>query len=162
MQEAASFGKPLAQAGVSNGSNDTTTEIICEVREMISTRRIETVVVKQCHSCSAELIAYDNFCRRCGVIQKADQFTPDNNPHWMDCETKALQKCDAEYQMMSGPLVKTLTRSLAAETASLLANPFGAHLIAAVVAIPMWVLIILLSPIGAYTAAKVALRRTDY
>ncbi|HKY05771.1 MAG TPA: hypothetical protein VJQ56_12820 [Blastocatellia bacterium] len=115
-----------------------------------------TVAIKQCRSCSAELPAPDNFCRRCGICQSPDPVTVDYSQDWCTCRTKVLRSDAEALQLFSGQPLKTLTESVAAKTGSLRLNRLGALVIAVLVAIPMWLLIILLSPFDAYTSARAA------
>lgn len=113
---------------------------------MVSTRLIEPIepsATKQCHSCFAELPTCDRYCRQCGVQQAV------------------LRDEDATFQLLSGALINGMTRSISAKTAQVVTNPFGARLVAAIAVLPMWLLIILLSPLDAYFAAKVATSRID-
>jgi len=59
-------------------------------------------------------------------------------------------------QTLSGLLVSSLTQIVAVKTMPLRYGRLGSRVIAGVVAIPIWLLIILLSPLDAYTAAKAA------
>ena len=110
---------------------------------MVSTRLIEPLAAKQCHSCFAELPACDRYCRQCGVHQTV------------------LRDEDATVQLLSGALINSMTQSISAKTAQVLTNHFGARLVAAIAVLPIWLLIILLSPLDAYFAARVATSRID-
>jgi hypothetical protein len=110
---------------------------------MASTQLIEPSETKQCHSCFTELPACDKYCRQCGIHQKVPRDD------------------DATVQLLSGALIGTLTQSLTAKTARSLPNPFGARLVAAIAVLPIWLLIILLSPLDAYFVARVAKSRID-
>ena len=107
----------------------------------------ETLDSKQCHGCAAELPLADNFCRRCGVLQKAGAVTAASGKHWSEIETTVLTDEREANQMLSGLLVNTIKQKVAATTTPLRSTPFGAGVVTAIVAIPMWLLIILLSPL---------------
>lgn len=126
---------------------------------MISRHLMEATEIKQCHSCANELPASDNFCRRCGILQRANSLPPFNNTGWAERETRVLWGEEDANQMLSGPLVNALTRGIAEKTAPVHLNPFGARLVVAIVAVPIWLLIILLSPLDAYTAARASTSR---
>lgn len=126
---------------------------------MISRRLMEATEIKQCHSCATELPACDNFCRRCGILQRASSLPAFDNTGWAERETRALWGGEAADQMLSGPLVNALTRGIAEKTAPVNLNPFGARLVLAIVAVPIWLLIILLSPLDAYAAARASTSR---
>lgn len=119
----------------------------------------ETLDSKQCHGCAAVVPFDDNFCRRCGILQKAGAVTAGNSRHWSEIETTVLTDDRSASQLLSGLLVNTIKQKVAAKTAPLRSNPFGAGVVTAIVAIPMWLLIILLSPLDAYTAARSASSR---
>ena len=133
------------------------------------TQRLIEADAKRCHNCSSGLQTSDNFCRSCGT----SQMTPETVESWRHTETTVLnydvQSETGEspssslddtliqtetYESLSSPLVKTLTQNIATRTSSLRPNRFGTSLIAVLIAIPIWLLIILLSPIDAYTAIR--------
>jgi hypothetical protein len=59
-------------------------------------------------------------------------------------------------------MLDVITKSVAVKTAPLRLNRFGARFFAVIVAVPIWLLIVLLSPLDAYTTARVAMSRADY
>ncbi len=139
---------------------------------MVTQRLIETAA-KRCHNCLSELQTSDNFCRSCGISQTTGAVTPETDESWRHCETTVLNNDDEieiseslssslddtliqteTYQSVSSPLVKTLTQNVATRTSSLHSNRFGVSIVAVLIAIPIWLLIILLSPIDAYTAIR--------
>ena len=139
---------------------------------MITQRLIEAAA-KRCHNCLSKLQTSDNFCRSCGISQTTVTVIPDSNESWRHCETTVLKIEDESeineslssslddtlmqtetYESLSSPLVKTLTQNVATRTSSLHSNRFGVSIVAVLIAIPIWLLIILLSPIDAYTAIR--------
>jgi hypothetical protein len=70
------------------------------------------------------------------------------------CETRPLSASGSPRKSYSGPLVNSVTRKLSEQTASLRANRWVMLLISALVAAPLWLMIVLLSPLDAYVAAK--------
>jgi hypothetical protein len=64
------------------------------------------------------------------------------------------------YQSFSGPLVKLITESVTATKTSRLQSRWGKRLALAAISIPIWLLIVLLSPLDAYVAAKMAVERS--
>ena len=137
------------------------------------TQRLIEADAKRCHSCLSGLQTSDNFCRSCGISQVTDAVTPDTDEGWRHCETTVLKIEDESeideslssslddtliqtetYESLSSPLVKTLTQNIATRTSSLRSNRFGASIVAVLIAIPIWLLIILLSPVDAYTAIR--------
>jgi hypothetical protein len=101
--------------------------------------QIETVAIKQCHTCAAELLERDKFCRRCGIRQAPAEHT-----------TKLLSPS------FSGSLVKAVAQSVAQQTAGPHANRVTRRLVALLVTLPLWLMIVLLSPLDAYLAAQAA------
>jgi len=113
----------------------------------------KTEAVKQCHRCGALLPGGHNFCRSCGIAQ-LDR-----------AETAAAERAiDASIaprsletsQLLSEILVRSLTRSLSIRTAPFRSNRLGTSIVAALTIIPIWLLIVFLSPLDAYTAARAA------
>jgi ribosomal protein L40E len=144
----------LPSAVLSNGSQVVTTESICEVRKMSSLRLIETVALKHCHACAADLPTTDNFCRQCGILQRGGADKEMRGKHWSEGKTGLIKKDEEANQLLSGLLVNAITQKVAIRTGPLRSSPFGARIIAAIVVIPIWLLIVLLSPLDAYLAAR--------
>ncbi len=120
----------------------------------------ETVALKLCHACEAELLERDRFCRRCGVSQSLAQ-TP---------STAKVDRSSSPYatapliagewcRPISGPLLQAVTAGVSATTSARLDSPIARRLILVLISIPIWLIIILLSPIDAYTAAKAVTRQ---
>jgi len=126
-------------------------QIFGEDRKMTTPDKTATAVLKICHSCVAEVPASDIYCRKCGVQQRVGAIT---GATFNEGKTKRLEKREAEYQTISSPLVNILTQAVAAKASALGGNRFGVRLVAAIITIPIWLLIVLLSPLDAYTAAK--------
>ncbi|HEX8090113.1 MAG TPA: hypothetical protein VF762_14730 [Blastocatellia bacterium] len=127
-----------------------------------------TIAVKACALCSGGLLEYDRFCRWCGVRQPdrmkasgkacAEHLTDSINlsPYI----TSALERADAKaglYRRVSGPLVNAVVAGVSANTPQACSR-FGKRAILALISIPVWLIIILLSPLDAYAAAKNLLR----
>lgn len=117
----------------------------------IVTNQAETVALTLCYSCGHELHDHDRYCRRCGVSQSEQRDQP-------SYQTLAMTNDDL-YHTISGPMVKAVTTEMRAVTTA----PFGTALIRpvvlALISVPIWLLIILLSPLDAYVAAKAAANR---
>ncbi len=128
---------------------------------MTCARMAKTIVIRQCDSCNRQMSATDNFCRLCGAHQSDKPVTAINNPGGSDFETRTLQSDLQIHQSLSGLLLNALNRDVASKTASLRLNRFGGIALALLVAVPMWLLIILLSPLDAYMSARTASRQID-
>jgi hypothetical protein len=122
---------------------------------MITQRLIEAVA-KRCHNCSSELQTSDNFCRSCGTSRKTGALAPESDESWRDSVTTVLNNEDETktYQSLSSPLVKSLTQNVAIRTSPLSGNRFAVCVVAVLIAVPIWLLILLLSPLDAYTAIR--------
>jgi hypothetical protein len=107
----------------------------------------------------------NNFCRRCGVRQYKDSITA--TPPITDKSLTAGATSDlATSELAASDLAASDLRNslrIAVESASLtarLGNPVARILVAALFAVSLWLVIILLSPLNAWAAAKSAVNRT--
>jgi hypothetical protein len=123
---------------------------------MISSCETEKVVIKQCHTCQRRLSVPDTFCRWCGVHQGECPVAQASAEDWRRRKTKVLRNEEEIAQSLSSLPLNTLAQNVAVKTGSLRLNRFGVLVIGVLIAIPMWLLIILLSPFDAYTSAKAA------
>ncbi|MGH8692619.1 MAG: zinc ribbon domain-containing protein [Burkholderiales bacterium] len=135
---------------------------------MFAPETIETSGFKQCRVCGAEQLDRDKFCRRCGVNQSGQsrRVEPLNNitgsvtsdvigrADRVDYETRPLSGGGTLRRSYSGPLVGIVTLELSEQTSSLRTNRWARLLISTLVAVPLWLMIVLLSPLDAYVAAK--------
>ncbi|HET9530385.1 MAG TPA: hypothetical protein VFQ92_08545 [Blastocatellia bacterium] len=121
---------------------------------MTSLHQTVTVAFKQCRNCDGHLLAPDNFCRWCGVRQTRPPDTAANSASECEHKTRHMQD-DAKVELPFSSLsLDTLAQKVTAKTGSLRLNRLGVLVIAVLVAIPMWLLIILLSPLDAYASAR--------
>jgi hypothetical protein len=125
----------------------------------------ETIGLNQCRVCGAEQINFDIFCRRCGARQscKIDQSTntasgitfgyigSTNNSGY---ETRPFHVNLTTRRSCSDQLVSIVTQELSERTSSIRANRWVMHLVSVLVTAPLWLMIVLLSPLDAYLAAK--------
>lgn len=116
----------------------------------------------ECRACGAGRRERDKYCRQCGASQrlKIAPLTGDTNRS--ACETRPLP-CAKHYDSFSGALVKLVAESVSARASSLPSSP-GANrwtmrLASPLVAVPLWLMIVLLSPLDAYIAARAIARR---
>jgi len=117
----------------------------------------KTVSIKYCQTCDAALQDRDRFCRRCGIRQSGgihDSTSPINNEGGANLETRLMRSSGTVRTSPSRPLMRTLTQELAFRTSPLLGHRWTMHLISALVTVPLWLIIVLLSPIDAYFAAR--------
>lgn len=123
---------------------------------------IETIGLNQCHVCSSELLDRDKFCRRCGASQSShiDQ-TVDitGRAALSDLETRPSSGGGPLRRSYSDPLIRIVTRELSQRTSPFRANRWAIRLVSALVAVPLWLMIVLLSPLDAVVAAKAVARQ---
>ena len=121
---------------------------------MITQRITETADIKQCPSCSAGALATDIYCRKCGVRQTTRSITAASASSEDERKTINLHESAEIHKAFSGPLVNVLTQAMAAKATALPSKRFGVRVVQAIITIPIWLLIILLSPMDAYLAAR--------
>lgn len=121
---------------------------------MFAPQLIETVALKQCYSCGAELIERDKFCRRCGISQRLRNDSSQEFQHKSECTTQRLSESSGMHQSFSGPLVQAITTGVTQRTTALQTSRWAMRLVGALVAVPLWLMIVLLSPLEALAAAK--------
>jgi hypothetical protein len=131
-------------------------------------QQTETVTIKACCRCSGGLLERDRFCRWCGARQtiafrqsgeliagEEDTllYNSSNSPY----TTSALAPADeqsASFRPVSGPLVQAMIAGMsAAEKAPHASRAFRA-VMQVLVSIPIWMMIVLLSPFDAYASAR--------
>ena len=118
----------------------------------------ETVAIKACGECGTALMETNKFCRNCGVRQSAQLavFAPINA-----LNTGAERTADA-YHPVSGPLVKAVVASVSSRDTAPLHGRVLKSSILALISIPIWIMIVLLSPIDAFVAARAFSRVTQW
>lgn len=116
----------------------------------------ETVSLKQCHVCGVELHDQDKFCRRCGVRHASSYVTSPALARLAECETKPLQFKEEVYHSFSGRLINIVAQSMPTKSAGQHGNRYLKRLVCTLITIPIWMLIVMLSPLDAYSAAKAA------
>jgi ribosomal protein L40E len=128
---------------------------------MFTSETAETTGFKLCQACGAAQNERDKFCRRCGVSQSL-RVEPLNcitggvagRIDRSGCETGPQSGSGTLRRSYSGPLVDNVTKKLSEQTSALRANCWAMLLISMLVAAPLWLMIVLLSPLDAYVAAK--------
>jgi hypothetical protein len=136
---------------------------------MSDTREAKTVAVKACLACSGGLLEYDRFCRWCGSRQ-TDSLMSDLQgsagllmPYAKTATpltTSALEPMVEAglYRRVSGPLVSAVVAGVSANASAQSRSLFVKRAILALISLPIWLIIVLLSPFDAYAAAKNLLR----
>ena len=123
-----------------------------------------TVAVKACIECDSGLLERDKFCRWCGSRQPGPE-NPGLNPAEAIvagtcsapvCATVALEaggRTDL-YRRVSGPLVNAVVTGALSAPSTGNQSAFIKQVILALISIPIWLIIVLLSPLDAYAAVK--------
>ena len=125
---------------------------------------IRTAAIKACESCGAGILDRDRFCRWCGQLQVAmttDLRAAGNSRQLaLDEPSRYFTTLLGEpgstnsLHRVSGPLVNAVVATLATGPASKPRRSVFATAVAALLSIPLWLMIVLLSPLDAYAAAK--------
>ena len=113
--------------------------------------QIETRALKLCPACLAEAREPDKFCRRCGV--RLGKLRENDSDHFVPSGHCAYHLAQGAYQSVSGALVAAVATGISHNTAGLHSH-LAKWLISALVSIPIWLLIVLLSPFDAYATAR--------
>jgi hypothetical protein len=125
----------------------------------------ETIGLNQCQTCGAEQIETDKFCRRCGarqsnsidrsrIITSGFGSGSTDKSEYSGYNTKPLPVNRTGHRSCSDQLVNIVTQELSERTSPIRANRLVMHLISVLITAPLWLMIVLLSPLDAYLAAK--------
>jgi hypothetical protein len=114
-----------------------------------------------CQQCGASALASDMFCRRCGARRQAPcsesetaLLVPTRGlEETARFATVPLQTGDV-YHAISAPLVKAVTGSLMTQPLGRIQHRWSKGLLAALISLPIWLMIVLLSPLDAYAAVR--------
>ncbi|HEX5734873.1 MAG TPA: hypothetical protein VF131_18730 [Blastocatellia bacterium] len=130
---------------------------------MVDAQLAETVTVKACNACRGGLLERDKFCRWCGSPQThslsplADCQDRPSSLSLSPYTTSALKQAGVisrPYGRVSGPLVRALVEGVSGGRSTEPGGRVVRSMVQALVSIPIWLMIVLLSPIDAYVAAK--------
>ncbi len=127
---------------------------------MTAPQLAKTIGLKACQVCAGDLIESDHFCRWCGVEQNG-KCTAVQSADLADYETVTLRQEVLAPMTISQQLVSSMTQQAAARTTAFGKHWLMAGVIALLIAVPFWLLIILLSPLDAYVAARAASSRVQ-
>ena len=115
----------------------------------------KTVAIKPCEVCGSGLLECDRFCRRCGVQQSDRADGPAALPE-AAYETSRLGTGThgQVYHRVSAPLVEAvLTGALAGHSIDN-ENAVLKRVMLTLISVPVWLIIVLLSPLDAYAAVR--------
>ncbi|HEY3138767.1 MAG TPA: hypothetical protein VGL29_22275 [Blastocatellia bacterium] len=118
----------------------------------------ETIAIKACVACRSGLLERDKFCRWCGASQSdplsLTLVSARENASACETTTLATGARPAVYRPISTPLVSAVLTGTLVGTSTVSQSPLIKRLILALVSIPVWLIIVLLSPLDAYTTVK--------
>ena len=135
---------------------------------VVDAQLAETVTVKACNACRGGLLERDKFCRWCGSPQThslrplADCQDQKSSLSLSPYTTSALNQAalaSRPYGRVSGPLVRALIEGVSGGRSPEAEGRVVRSIVQALVSIPIWLMIVLLSPIDAYVAAKAISRQ---
>jgi hypothetical protein len=123
-----------------------------------------TLDLKLCRACGLELLASHRFCRLCGASQSHLEFVTKRhdcdlsqslnaniNMLAPDSERKAFSP--AGYRSISGSVLNSFVTTEMTAATSRIKSRAKKKAVAAVIAIPLWLMIVLLSPLDALEAS---------
>jgi hypothetical protein len=126
---------------------------------IIDEQEARTVAVKACFACSGQLLESDRFCRWCGEVQPASGALPAAARPASDqlaaryTTSRLVETKRNPYRRVSGPLVNAVVKGMA--TGGLgEQGRWMRRAMLALISVPIWLMIVLLSPLDAYAAAK--------
>jgi hypothetical protein len=126
-------------------------------------QQAKTVAVKKCSACDSGLLESDRFCRWCGAHQielaVTDFASQSSTVALSEASTYTTTMLANEarawgYRRISAPLVNAVVSSALAGHAIESGSPVLARVIVALISIPVWLIIVLLSPLDAYAAVR--------
>jgi len=118
---------------------------------------------KKCAACGSAFRLGDKFCRRCGVSQDiitVGRVTSDSSP--TTGFSTSLSSADDRYktaplpaQDLSHPISGSLIKALAPKfTSTLSVSKLSKKVIRSLMSIPVWLIIVLLSPLDAWATTR--------
>lgn len=121
-----------------------------------------TIAVKACSACASGLLDRDKFCRWCGERQPerkvlALERAPDTIVSGASTYATSLLATGARadvYRRVSAPLVSAVVTGALAGSSAENQSPLVKRVILGLISIPIWLIIVLLSPLDAYAAVK--------
>lgn len=131
---------------------------------MTGTDDIKTAAIKACEGCAEAILDRDKFCRWCGALQRAMTASlsaaVDSRPialsetsRYLTTELVPLAPTTSLHRV-SGPLLSAVVATLSTGPVSKPRRSLFATAVAALLSFPLWLMIVLLSPLDAYAAAK--------
>jgi len=121
-----------------------------------------TVGLKACRSCRAGLIETDRYCRWCGIEQEDCDVDESRTSITRAPVTRRSlrqvrlidQAPEATGRTVSAPLVSAILAGVSSSSRSLKLSRKIRRVIVVLVSVPVWLIVVLLSPVDAYLAIK--------
>ena len=125
-----------------------------------------TVAVKACTACTSGLLERDKFCRWCGARQPAPGGSESTRESGIQVHAStsdaalyatvafAVDGRAHVYRRVSGPLVNAVVTGALSAPSVENESRYVRSVILALISIPIWLIIVLLSPLDAYAAVK--------
>jgi hypothetical protein len=122
-----------------------------------------TVKITYCRSCGAPLLATYKFCRLCGECQirsvpddsveerQSDQSCKADVPAQM--QTRLMQGSTC-YRSISGSILSSIAQNASTSFSSKIKGRTTKKVVSMLIAIPLWLLIVMLSPFDALQASN--------
>ena len=138
-------------------------EIACQHADMETANL--TTEMKVCGVCGRDLLERDKYCRHCGIKRQTTSGLSTSaitvggstaSPlvtQLPAASTSALLEADT-YHRVSGPLMDAVAAGITPRASGKFHGQFVRHALSMLISIPIWLMIILLSPFDAYFAAK--------
>lgn len=120
--------------------------------------QMETIELRLCLACLSEVRPRDCYCRRCGASQNLTPATAHSTTVQFGMNPTS-DTDDDMYHRVSGSLVKAITAGLSSSASARLDSRYAKHAILALISIPIWMIIVLLSPLDAYATARTVIRQ---
>jgi len=138
---------------------------------MVAARRTnDSLAVLFCVRCSARQIDTDKFCRHCGISRSlADTVTSglvgreterELARRGVKFDTQPLSGSTHDFTTYTNPIIKVVTEELDQLPGSVRNSPWAMRMISTLIAIPIWIVFVLLSPINAYVAVRSIARQS--
>jgi hypothetical protein len=121
----------------------------------------KTVAIKPCAACASGLLERDRFCRWCGVRQpdrEAVSASLAEAPAYRTSRLATAARAEI-YHRVSEPLVEAVLTGALAGHSSGTESVALKRVMLALISIPVWLIIVLLSPLDAYAAVRILARQ---
>lgn len=133
-------------------------------RLMNNDTQTATVGLKLCSECGLDLLPSQRFCRLCGVSSKRLEFVPhrydsvptpgpSTTPGATDSERNVLAPV-SRYRPISARILNSFAATQFIAAPSNLNGRTARRIVAAVITLPLWLMIVLLSPLDALEVSR--------